>query len=89
LGDLIKTFTGIRALKVMNVCQIITIYLNDNKTFGQKTVVTMEPETGSNMYMPGFTVISNHKVRNLCKILIAYLIANKCYGQKTYGHHNL
>jgi hypothetical protein len=31
----------------MNMCQIITIYLNENKTYGQITVVTVEPETGS------------------------------------------
>ena len=31
----------------MNMCQIITIYLNENKHYGQKTVVTVEPGTGS------------------------------------------
>ena len=40
LGDLVQTFTDIRALKVMNTCQIITIYFNENKIYGPKTVVT-------------------------------------------------
>jgi hypothetical protein len=48
LGDLIQTFTDITALKVMNKCQNITIYLNENKDFGHQTVVTVEPGTGSN-----------------------------------------
>jgi hypothetical protein len=47
LHDLIQTVTYIRALKVMNRCQIITIYLSGNKHYGQKTVVTVEPGTGS------------------------------------------
>jgi hypothetical protein len=38
--------TYIRASQVMNTYQIITIYLNGNKTYGQKTVVTVEPGTG-------------------------------------------
>ena len=32
---------------VMNLCQIITIYLNENKNECQKSVVTGEPGTGS------------------------------------------
>ena len=45
-----QSFTNIRALKVMNICQIITIHLNENKNDGKKTVVTVEPGTGSNIY---------------------------------------
>ena len=48
-SDLIKTFTDIGALKVMNMCQTIAIYLSENKIYGQKTVVTVEPETGSSV----------------------------------------
>ena len=41
LGDLIQTFTDISTLKVMKMCQIIiTIYLFENKKYGQITVVT-------------------------------------------------
>ena len=47
LGDLIQTFTDTSALKVMNMCPIITIYLNENKNYGKKTVVTVVPGTGS------------------------------------------
>ena len=47
LHDLIETFTDIRALKFMNMCKIIPVYLNENKNYGQKTGVTVEPETGS------------------------------------------
>ena len=39
-------FIDIRALKVMNMCQIITIYLYENQNYGQKTVVMGEPGTG-------------------------------------------
>jgi hypothetical protein len=46
LGVLIQTFTDNRALKVMNMCQIIEIYLNENKKGGRKTVVTVELGTG-------------------------------------------
>jgi hypothetical protein len=35
-----------RALKVMNMCQLITIYHNENKRDSKKTVVTVEPDTG-------------------------------------------
>ena len=48
LGDLIQTITDIRALKVITMCQIITIYLNENNNYGQNTVVIVEPGTGSN-----------------------------------------
>ena len=47
LGDIIQPFTGIRALKVMNSCQIITTYLNENKNYGKKIVVTVKRGTGS------------------------------------------
>jgi hypothetical protein len=47
LQDLIQTFTDIRASKDINTCQIITMYLNGKKIYGQNTVVTMEPGTGS------------------------------------------
>ena len=33
--------------KVMNMCQIIAMYLNRNKHYGKKAVFTMEPGTGS------------------------------------------
>jgi hypothetical protein len=45
LHDLNQNRTGIRALNVMNMCQILTIYLNENKNYGRKTVVTGEPGT--------------------------------------------
>ena len=47
LGNLIQTFTDTRPLKVMNMYQITTIYLNEKKNYWQKTVVTVEPGTGS------------------------------------------
>ena len=40
------TFTDIRALKVMNMCKIITIYLNESKNYGKKNVVPVELGTG-------------------------------------------
>jgi hypothetical protein len=52
-SDLIETFTDIRALKVISMCQIITIYLNKNKNYGHKTVVTVEPRTGSTIVLRG------------------------------------
>ena len=44
LRDLIQAFTDIRALKV------VTIYFNENNSYGQKTVVTVEPETIHNKF---------------------------------------
>jgi hypothetical protein len=41
LADITQTSTAIRALKVMNLFQITTIYLQKNKNNEQKTVVTM------------------------------------------------
>ena len=41
-----STFTDIRALKVTNECHIITIYRYENKKYGKKAVVTVEPGTG-------------------------------------------
>jgi hypothetical protein len=37
LHDLSQTLTDIRALKNMNMCQILSIYLIANKSYGQKT----------------------------------------------------
>ena len=37
LHDLSQTFTDIRVLKVMNMCQILSMYLNANKNYGKKT----------------------------------------------------
>ena len=37
VGDLIKKFIDIKTLKDMNMCQIISIYLNENKIGGKKT----------------------------------------------------
>ena len=45
--NIIKVFADIRAIKIMNMCQILTMYLNGNKNDGKKTVVTVEPGTGS------------------------------------------
>ena len=45
-NDLIKTFTEIRATKVVIMCQIIAISLGENKHYGQKPGVTVEHETG-------------------------------------------
>jgi hypothetical protein len=39
LHDIFLTFTDIRASQVMNRCQIITMYLNGNKTYGQKLLL--------------------------------------------------
>ena len=47
LGDLIQTFTDIRVPQVMNMCHIIKIYLNENKNYGPKAIVTVEAGTGS------------------------------------------
>ena len=41
--DIIQSFTDINALKVMSMCQFITIYSNETKIMAQKTVVTVEP----------------------------------------------
>jgi hypothetical protein len=51
LHDISQTFTDVTALKVMNMCQIVTIYLNENKNYGQKPVVTVEPGTGSTKHI--------------------------------------
>jgi hypothetical protein len=37
LHDHPQTFTDIRALKIMNMYQILSIYLITNKNYGQKT----------------------------------------------------
>jgi hypothetical protein len=50
LDALAQTFTDIRALTVMNMCQIWSKYLSANKKYGQKTVVTVEPGTGRSIY---------------------------------------
>ena len=47
LRDLIETFRDIRAQKGMNMFQIITIYLNENKNDVKLTGITVEPGTGS------------------------------------------
>ena len=43
----LKTFTDIMVLINMNMCQIVSIYVPANKNYGKKTVVTVEPGTGS------------------------------------------
>ena len=42
LCDHAQTFTHIRGLKVMNICQIVAIILIKNKSYGQKHGVTVE-----------------------------------------------
>jgi hypothetical protein len=38
-SDLIQTFTPIKAIKVMNMRQIITIYLNENKIMARNLLL--------------------------------------------------
>ena len=65
LVDLIQTFTDIRALKVMNMCHIITIYLNENKNNGPKNIVTVEPGIGSiRLYIYSFEWLHSYTLQN-------------------------
>jgi hypothetical protein len=48
LHDLSQTVTDIRALKVMNMCKILSVYISPCKqNLWPKNWVTREPETGS------------------------------------------
>ena len=64
LHDLSQTFTDIKALKVMNICQIYSLYHIANKNYGTKTVGTVEPATGSIMsYMFSHRIIKKSLIR--------------------------
>ena len=44
LCDLVQTFTDVRALKVMTMCQIITMYLNGKKIMAEKLLLQWNVE---------------------------------------------
>ena len=48
LRYLSQIFTDIRALTVMNMCQILSLYPTANKNYGPKTVVTGQTEISIN-----------------------------------------
>ena len=61
-----SNFTDIRSIKVLNMCLITPIYLNDNKMncCYSGIIVTVEPGTGSSAHNGGTSAECNHEHSN-------------------------